>query len=269
MSNYVPPTTPIGMPPQQQFPPPPQKKSNTLTYVLVGCGTFVILGVIAVIAGGYFVFNKAKEAGLDPELMQKQPALATAKMMVAMNPDIELVSVDEAKGLITVKDKNTGETVTINLKEAREGKVTFGKDGEDEVGVEAEGDEDEDSASLEVKTKEGTAKFGRGASAEGLPDWFPVYPGAAVQGNYSSHGKDGYTGGYQFTTQDSVDSVVKFYEAGLKQAGLKVTTNLVQQDGKVTGGMATGEDQATKRTAFINAAIGDAGTQVSVVLTSK
>ena len=106
MSNYVPPTTPIGMPPQQQFPPPPpQKKSNVLTWVLVGCGTFVILGVIAFVVGGYFVWNKAKQAGLDPALMQKQPALATAKIMVAMNPDIELVSVDEEKGLITVKTK--------------------------------------------------------------------------------------------------------------------------------------------------------------------
>ncbi len=267
MSNYVPPTTPIGMPPQQQFPPPPQKRSNTLTYVLVGCGTFVILAVIAVVAGGYFVFNKAKEAGFDPELMQKQPALAAARMMVAMNPDIELVSVDEEKGLITIKDKNTGETVTINLKQAREGKVTFGKDGEDEVSMEAEGDEA--SGSLEVKTKEGTTKFGSGAAAEGLPDWFPAYPDAEVEGNYSSDGKDGYTGGYQFTTQDSVDSVVKFYEAGLNQAGLKVTSNLVRQDGKVTGGMASGEDKATKRTAFVNAAIGDEGTQVSVVITSK
>lgn len=269
MSNYVPPTTPIGMPPQQQFPPPPQKKSNTLTYVLVGCGTFIILGVIAVVAGGYFVFNKAKEAGLDPELMQKQPALATAKIMVAMNPDIELVSVDEEKGLITVKDKKTGETATINMREAREGKVIFGKHGEDEVSMEVEGDEDEDSASLEVKTKEGTAKFGSGAAAEGLPDWFPAYPDAKVQGNYSSQGQGGYTGGYQFTTQDPVDSVVKFYEAGLTQAGLKVTTNLVKQDGKVTGGMASGEDAGKKRTAFINAAISDEGTQVSVVVTSK
>ena len=268
MSNYVPPTTPIGMPPQQQFPPPPpQKKSNVLTWVLVGCGSFIILGVIAFAVGGYFVWSKAKEVGLDPALMQKQPALATAKIMVAMNPDIELVSVDEEKGLITVKDKKTGKTVTINLDQAKEGKVSFENDGEGEVSVEAKGDEA--SGSLEVKTKEGTAKFRSGAAAEGLPDWFPAYPGAKVQGNYSAHGQDGYTGGYQFTTQDPIDRVVKFYEDRLKQAGLKVTTNLVQQDGKVTGGMATGEDAEKKRTAFVNAAAGDNGTQVSVVLTSK
>lgn len=268
MSN-VPPTTPIGMPPQQQFPPPPeQKKTSVWTWVLVGCGTFLILGVIAVVAGGYFVWNKAKEAGLDPELMQKQPALATAKMMVAMNPDIELVSVDEAKQLITIKDKKTGETMTINLDQARSGRVTFKKDGEDEVSIEGKGDEA--SGSLEVKSKEGTSKFGSGAAAEGLPDWFPAYPGAQVQGNYSSKGKDGYVGGYQFTTQDSVDRVVKFYEQGLKEAGLKVITNLINTDGKVTGGMASGEEEGKKRTAFVTVGVADDGnTMVSVVVTAK
>jgi hypothetical protein len=267
MSNYVPPTTPIGMPPQQQFPPPPAKKSNVLTYVLIGCGTFVILGVLAFAVGGYFVWNKAKEMGLDPELMQKQPTLAAAKIMVAMNPEIELVSVDEAKGLITIKDKKTGETVTINLEDAQKGKVVFKKDGGDEVSI--EGKSDGASGSLEVKTKDGVAKFGSAAAAEGLPEWFPAYPGAKVQGNYSSQGKDGYSGGFQFMTQDPVESVVKFYEDSLRQAGFKMTSSLSKQDAKVTAGLASGEDAAAKRTAFINAAATDDGTQVSVVLTSK
>lgn len=268
MSNYVPPTTPINMPPQQQFPPPPpEKKSSVLTYVLIGCGTLVILGVLAFAVGGYYVWNKAKEAGLDPELMQKQPALAAAKMMVAVNPDIELVSVDEAKGLITVKYKKTGEIVTINLKDVENGKVVVKKDGEDEVSI--EGKADEASGSLEVKTKEGVAKFGAAAAAEGLPDWFPAYPGAKVQGNYSSQGKDGYSGGFQFSTQDPVEQVVKFYEDSLRQAGFKMTSSLSKQDAKVTGGLASGEDTAAKRTAFINVAATDDGTQVSVMLTSK
>jgi hypothetical protein len=265
MSNYVPPTTPIGMPPQQQFPPPPPQKSNALTYILIGCGTFVILGVIAFAVGGYYVWNKAKQAGLDPELMQKQPTLAAAKIMVALNPEIELVSVDEAKGLITIKDKKTGETITINLEQAQSGKVVFKKDGEDEASFEADGEK----GSLEVKTKEGVAKFGSAAAAEGLPDWFPAYPGAKVQGNYSTHGQDGYSGGYQFTTEDPVERVVRFYEDSLKQIGFKMTTNIAQADGKTTGGIATGEDAAKKRTAFVTVSASEEGTQVSVILTSK
>src|SRR5947207_14841525 len=89
MSNYVPPTTPIGgptaapggqgFPPQQQFPPPPQQKSSALKWILIGCGSFIIVGIVVVFLGGWFVWNKAKEAGLDPTLLQNKPELAVAK----------------------------------------------------------------------------------------------------------------------------------------------------------------------------------------------
>ncbi len=272
MSNYVPPTTPIGgpagqpFPPQQQYPPPPQQKSKVLTYVLVGCGTFVLLGVIAVVLGGYFVWNKAKEAGLDPELMQKHPAVATAKMMVAMNPDIELVSVDEDKELITVKDKKTGETLTVTLNQAKNGKVTFKKDGDEAVTMEAKGDEGK--GSLEVKSAEGSAKFGSG-SVEKLPDWLPAYPDSRPEGSYSTHTKEGESGGFHFITKDAPNKAISFYEQGLKQAGMTVNTNILQQNGTTTGGMATAEDANKKRTAYINAVASEEGTQVTVVFAVK
>lgn len=274
MSNYVPPTTPIGgptgqqFPPQQQFPPPPpQKKSNVLVWVVAGCGTFVVIGIIAVFLGGYFVWNKAKEAGLDPELMQKRPALAVAKMMVAANPDVELVSVDDEKGLITVKDKKTGKTITVNLEEAQQGKITFKDDDKnEEVTLEAKGEGD--TGSLEVKSKEGTAKFGAGSAAK-LPTWFPTYPGAAIQGSFSTEGKDGQNGSFGFSTADSIEKVVKFYEDNLKQAGLKVTTNTVQQNGTTAMGSLVAEDEGKIRTAFISAISEKGETKVTAVFGSK
>jgi hypothetical protein len=274
MSNFVPPTTPIGglgeeqFPTQQSFPPPPpQKKSNVMVWVLAGCGTFIVLGVIVVFLGGYFVWNKAKEAGLDPEVMQKKPALAVAKMMVAANPDVELVSVDDEKGLITVKDKKTGQIVTVNLDEAKSGKITFkGDDKDEEVTLEAKGEGD--TGSLEVKTKEGFARFGAGSAAK-LPTWLPAYPGATIQGNFSAEGKDGEGGSFNFTTTDSIEKVVKFYEDNLKQAGLKVTTNTVQQNGAVSMSSLVGEDEGKKRTAFINVLSGKGNREVTVVFASK
>ena len=278
MSNYVPPTTPIGgpagqpFPPQQSFPaPPPQKKSNVWVWVLAGCGTFIVIGVIAVFLGGYFIWNKAKEAGLDPELMQKKPALAVAKMMVATNPDVELVSVDEEKGLITVKDKKTGQTVTVNLDEAQSGKITFKGEGkDDEVTLEAKGEGE--TGSLDVKTKEGSAKFVAASDAK-LPNWLPSYPGAKIQvtlsATISAQGKDGEGGSFGFSTTDSVEKVVTFYEDNLKQAGLKVTTNTVKQNGLVSVGSLAGEDEGKKRTAFINVVSEKGETQVIVVFGSK
>ncbi len=274
MSNYVPPTTPIGgpagqqFPPQQSFPPPPpQKKSNVLVWVLAGCGTFIVIGVIAVSLIGYFAWNKAKEAGLDPELMQKRPALAVAKMMVAANPDVELVSVDDDKGLITVKDKKTGKTLTVNLDQARSGKITFKGEGKDEeVTLEAKGEGD--SGSLEVKSKDGTAVFGAGSAVK-LPDWFPSYPGATVQGTFSAAGKDGEGGTFGFSTTDSMEEVIKFYEDNLKLEGLDITTNTVQQNGATSIRSLVGEDKGKKRTAFVNAFAEKGQTRVTVVFGSK
>lgn len=268
-------TTPMGgpggqpFPPQQQFaPPPPQKKSNVLTWVLVGCGGFLMIGIIVVVAGGYFVWNKAKEAGIDPALMQKNPAQAVAKMLIAANPDIELVSTDDARGLITVKDKKTGKTVTINLDQARSGRITFKGDGPDEdlsVDLKTEGD----SGSLEMKSKEGSAKFGTG-SVDRLPSWLPVYPDVQIVGSYSAQGKDGESGGFHFATRDSPSKVVSFYEDALTRSGFTVNKNMLAQNGKTTGGIVSAEDSAKKRTAYINAVVGDDGsTEVTVVFASK
>jgi hypothetical protein len=269
MSNYAPPTQPMGQfPPQQPFPPPPpQKKSNALMWVLVGCGTITILGIITVLLGGYFIWNKAKDAGLDPDLIQKRPAMAAAKMLVAANPDVELVSVDDEKGLITVKDKKTGKTMTVNLDEARNGKITIKGDGKDEeVTIQAKGSGD--TGSIEVKGKEGSAQFGAGASAK-LPDWFPAYPGASLQGVFSSENADGIGGSFSFATADSMEKVVKFYEDNLKEAGLKITKNSVQQTGVVNIGSLTAEDATKKRTAFLSLITEQGSTKVSVVFNSK
>src|SRR5712691_1946207 len=149
MSNYVPPTTPIGMQPQQPGMPEPKKGGKLLIGIVIGCGGLIIVGILVFVLGGFFLWNKAKQAGLDPDLIEKKPALAIAKMMVAANPDVELVSVDDEKGLITVKDKKTGKTMTVNLEEAQQGKITFKDDDKnEEVTLEAKGEGD--TGSLEV-----------------------------------------------------------------------------------------------------------------------
>lgn len=265
MSNYVPPTTPIGGPagqpiPQPSYPPPPKKKSNVVVWVLAGCGTFVVLGAVAVMAISYFVWNKAKD-------FEKNPAFAVAKMMVSANPDVELVSADEERGLITIKDKKTGEVFTVNLDDVENGKLTFKKNGESAVTFEAKGNGSE-GGSLEVKSGEGTARFGSG-SVDKLPDWIPAYPGSEIEGIYSAASKEGGSGGFNFLTADEPQKVVSFYEKSLERAGLTVTTNITQQSGKATGGIVSGEDSDRNRTAFINAAAGEDGTRVNVVFTIK
>jgi hypothetical protein len=239
-----------------------------LKWILIGCGSFIIIGIIVVFLGGWFVWNKAKQAGLDPELLQNKPALAVAKMIVAANPDVELVSVDEDKGMMTVKDKKTGEVVSVNLDEVKNGKIVFKKDGEGDVTIEAKGDESK--GSLEVKSAEGSAKFAAGAgSVDKVPDWLPIYPDVQLVGSYSAQNKEGQSGGFHFATKDSPSKIVSFYEEGLKRAGMTVNTNMLQTNGKVSGGMATGEDTARKRIVSVSAIPNEEGTQVTVVYEQK
>jgi hypothetical protein len=225
------------------------------------------LGIIGVVLGGYFVWNKAKQAGLDPELMEKHPAVATAKLMAALNPDIEIVSVDEDKELITIKDKKTGKTVTLNLDQAKDGRVVFKADGEKPVTIEAGADNSK--ASLEVKSADGSAKFGT-SSVTRPPDWLPAYPDTKLEGSYSADTRDGASGGFHFTTTDSPNKVLSFYETGLKRAGLRVDTNIVNQNGKTVGGTASAESSNKNRTVYINAAVNAEDlTLVTVIFGSK
>lgn len=42
---------------------------------------------------------------------------ATLKLAVKLNPDLELVMTDEAKGEITIRDKKSGEVTTLSFDE--------------------------------------------------------------------------------------------------------------------------------------------------------
>jgi biopolymer transport protein ExbD len=310
MSDYVP-LTPIGEPAGQQLPPqqslpPPKKKSNVMVWVLAVCGTLI---VIVVIVG----------------LMQKNPGLAIAKRMVEANPDIlEIVSVDDEKRLITMRNKQTSETFTLNM-DAKEIGISIAlpkskypdtdpniiKDGSAVVKISQDNeffigsdkvaqadiparirnilkDKPPPDQVVYIKSGKGVkyetvvsvidairdAGFDRiGLVAEKdsspkLPGWFPSYPGAVLHETLSTERKDGESPSFGFSTNDSIEKVVKFYEDNLKQAGLKVTTT-AQKNGVVSKGSLASEDAGKKRTAFVTAISEKGQTQVTVVFASK
>ena len=99
--------TPQGPPPQPvppAAPPAPQSgtKTSPLVWVLVGCGGIVLLVAVIMLVAGMFV---AKKAGSYLKDAEKNPAMAAAKMIVAMNPELETVSADEDAGTITIRNK--------------------------------------------------------------------------------------------------------------------------------------------------------------------
>ncbi len=239
-----------------QSPTPAQRnKTSPVIWIIVGMLGFVMLTGIVVIAGGLFVAKKVHDAA-------STPALTTAKIMAAANPDIDIVSSDDRNGTVTFKDKKTGKVVTLNFDQMKQGKIVFEQDGQ-KVTMDASG------GGVNVKSSDGSAmQIGANATAK-MPDWLPTYPGAAMQGTFAMQDANQSNASVSFSTKDSPEKVSKFYDEALRKAGLTTTVNMMQQDGKVSGGMLAGESADKKKSAVVNIAAGDDAATVGITYSDK
>ncbi|MFI5114893.1 MAG: hypothetical protein ACHP7J_07090 [Terriglobales bacterium] len=246
-------------------PPAPQKSS----------GAKILLWVVGIVVGlilisfascavlGFYAMHKVKQAGFDSDLMKKNPALASAKMAVTLNPDTEIVSSDDNAGTIVVRDKKTGKVVSMKFDPQKKAMVITDENGKT-TSLTATGEGA--NVSMEMKSSEGTMKIGSGADK--APDWVPVYPGSSPQSTFSSSTGAEQTGSYTFVTKDPADTVISFYGDSLKSAGFAVSNMTSNSDGKV-GGMVSGEDKANKRNVVVGLGTENDGTHVSVTFTIK
>lgn len=229
-TNYPPqpPQYPVNCPQQaQQYPPPgyggpvrpPKKKMSPIVIVLIIVGALFLLGAVAVVGTGFFLVHKAKQAGIDPEMWQKNPGVAAAKMIAAGNPDVEVVKIDEDRGIVTLREKSTGKTVTMNFEDIKQGKISFTGDDGETATVSASGEGD--NGSFEVKTAEGTATLGAGAAAK-VPSWVPMLAGEKPESAIAGDGPKGFGGQYSLSSSKSVAEVVQFYKDALAKAGFEV-----------------------------------------------
>lgn len=250
-----PPAPPIPNPPQPAAPPPAApKKGRAIFWVLGGCLGLIVIAGIIMVAGGYFV---ARKAGLDPVLMKTNPALAAAKMIATLNPELEVVSVDEAAGLIHVRDKKTGKSLKLNLKDVQKGKIVFQDDQNKSMEISSSGEGD--NASFDIKSDDGSVHLGHGSAAN-MPDWVPSYPGAKTTASYTTNANDKTSGSYTLSTTDSVEAVSDFYENALNEAGFAVEKNSNPPLISVTG-----EDSGSGRK--IEVKTSSAGQETSIILT--
>lgn len=258
MSTPYPPT-----PPPPQAPVVPPKKTSPWVWILGGCGVLVVLIILALVATGLFVAKKVKDAGIDPDLMKKNPAVAITKMLAAANPNIEIVNIDEDRGIVTVLDKKTGKTLTMNFEDVKKGKIVMkGEDGEEVTMQGGEGA----AGIFSMKSKAGNVNIG---GKWNPPSWVPTYPGAAVTASASGQDVEGTGGAGFFQTSDSLEKVLDYYESELKSAGLQVSRNVFSPDGKNTMGSLVGTDEANKRYVNVNYGVSPKGNTVHVVYSTK
>jgi hypothetical protein len=157
------------------------------------------------------------------------PGLLLGKIITASNPDAEVLATDPRSQTMRIRDRKTGEEVTLSFDDIKKGKLTFsakGKNGE--------------VANMEIGGGEGK-----------LPSWVPTYPGAKAQGNITARGEGadgkGEGGMVTFTTSDAPAKVTAFYEAKCKDLGATVNVSAASD----SGGMLSCADEGGQRTLSI------------------
>ncbi|MBZ5729386.1 MAG: hypothetical protein LAP87_30980 [Acidobacteriia bacterium] len=223
------------------------RKTNPIVWVLIIVLGLFVLGGIGIVGMGMFVVHKARQAGLDTRMIQRNPAYAVAKMMLAATPDMEEISHDDGAGTITVRDKKTGKVSTFNFEDIKNGRLKFSAEGEN--------------------GEKATMEFGAGAAK--LPSWVPEYPGSKAAGTFSVKGDSGdgsgEGGNVTFTTPDAASKVLTFYQDKAKDRGMRVSLTSTSDE----GGMVIASDDESKRTLTVVVGRGADGTTINLTYAAK
>ena len=177
--------------PPPMYPPPPiegPKKTPVWVWILAAVGVLIVLGVIAVSLLGYYAIHKLKEVANSP--------IAAAALLSKIDPDLEVLDVDENKKVIHVRNKRNNEEVTLNMSDILQGKLKISHEGKDGV----------ESFELGGKVK--------------LPTWLSAYPGVEPRGIGATRSDKGSGGGmFSFESSDAPEKILAFYKTGLEKGG--------------------------------------------------
>jgi hypothetical protein len=235
------PQAPPPAPPQPVT--PAQKKGlSPLAWIGIGCLVLLLLAALMTATCSYFVGKKIKDVAGD---IEENPIRATAEMMVRLNPELDLVEVDDEEGTMTIRNKRTDEVVTVDFGDIAEGRWGWSTD-EGEVTFDV--GETEDGGFVTVTTDEGETTFGSGSSGQEPPKWLPRYPGAASENlTFTSESGGQIAGMWTMETADEIDRVSDFYKSRLEDDGFAVE---VQTISGPQGSLAiiTAKDDSKNRT---------------------
>jgi len=248
-----------AIPPQGQ--PPVAKKTSVWVWILGGIAVFLFAITLTCGVIGYMGMKMIKSAGFDSELMQKNPGLAMAKMVTAMNPDYETVKTNDRQGTITVREKSTGKIITLKFDPDTKKMVITGDDGKSST-VAVTGNDA--SGGVSIESADGSSvKFGNAANS--APSWVPIYPGATATGTVSTNSADGSQNTFTFKSKDTPAQVMTYYTDTLKTAGFKIGQTITSDK----GGMLQASDDGNKRTIVVTVGANAEGSEGGVTSVEK
>ena len=249
----------VSSPPPPLGAPAPKKGMGPLGWIAIGCGAIALIGILAVAVGGYMFKKKV----VDPAM--ENPGMAAAELVVRANPDLELVSSDADKNTLTVKNTKTGEVVTINAEDIKEGKLTF-ETAEGKTVI--DGSSSGESGGIKVTGPKGEEATWGGQAPKDLPEWVPIYPGSNVQGAMDVTNAEGRSASFSLTTEDGIDDVIPYYEQALKEAGLKVSKTTMESNGEPSA-ILTGNSEDDKKTVTVMIGTSEGKTTANITFNAK
>ena len=248
----------VASPPPPPGAPAPKKGMGPLGWIAIGCGVIALIGILALAAGGWFVKRQVDK-------YKDNPTIAAAELIVRANPDLEVVSSDPKGGTLTIKNSKTGETVTMNASDIKEGKLTFKTDKGTTV---VDASQSGESGSIKVSGTDGQQVTFGGEAPKNLPAWVPVYPGSTVTGAMDVTNAEGRSVQFAISSEDPVDKVIEFYERKLGEAGLKVAKQTIDANGQHSA-ILTATSEGDKRTATAMIGQQEGKTQGTITFAEK
>ncbi len=237
-----------------------QKKAlHPMAWVAIGCAGLLLVDFLVVAVGGAFAFKKGKEI---VEEMEANPTKTAAELFVKLNPELELIETDEATGMMTIRNKKTEETVTLDYEAVKDGRIEWkNQDGERNSISIAPTETSDGAPAIQISTPEGDTQFGGSVDLSEVPNWVPAYPGALDrEGTFSSDNASGISGAYSFKSPDKPSAVIEYYDKLLTGQGFEVSKQSFDSSG-ASGGNISGTRASDGRTVTVFVQSQDDGSQ--------
>jgi hypothetical protein len=217
-----------GSAPEHAPATPHRRKLHPVVWVLICVAGLLLLIAILLTAAGFYIAHRFSE----------DPVETTATLLSVVDSDLEVVSGNRKN--ITIREKSTGKSTTINWDDLKGTSVHVGTGGRE----------------ITIETKERKITLGSGK----LPEWLPAYPEARIRRWMNVTGPDGWSGSQTFDTSDGATKVLDFYEQPLKSAGLNVSRS---------GTAISARNDDGRREITIAADMHDAGARVILSYTAR
>ena len=190
-------------------PDPPRPRTGGDTRLLLG---LIGVGLLCLACIGFFLVRGMMARKLPTAFS----LFSIAKFGATTDPNVRVLSTDDARRSITTQDKKTGKTTVLTFDGSRTKMPNYAP-----------------------PPSAGELQEASAASAQ-LPLWVPMYPGTGVQHAFLA--PDGTGGSTTFVLKEAQGRLANYYSEALKKQGFEVATTASNRSASIRG-----EDRTSRR----------------------